>query len=160
MNIRPLLPIVLMTAALCCQAQKADGSSRQQRGREQLIEYRHKFLSKDLDLSAEQQSKFFALYDEMNDRLEAVNDDYRETGRKIDAEGSRLSDVALDACSRRMFEQKKLEGEIELEYYDKFKSILSSKQLARLKQAEMQIIRNLNKFHRGRRVPPPPPEER
>ena len=69
---------MLMAVALCSNAQKPENERRQQRGREQLIEYRHKFLAKDLDLSADQQTRFFALYDEMNDRLEALNDEFRD----------------------------------------------------------------------------------
>lgn len=154
MNLRRIILVLLLALSLCGVAQRPDGGKRQQRGREQLIEYRHKFLTKDLGLSSEQQTKFFALYDEMNDRLEALNEECRDVNRKIDSE-TKLSDVALDAYSKRLFEQKKLEGEIELEYYEKFKTILNSKQLARLKPAEMQILRNLSKFHRDRRMPPP-----
>lgn len=141
-----------MAVALCANAQKSGNERRQQRGREQLIEYRHKFLANDLELSADQQTRFFALYDEMNDRLEALNDEFRDICHKVDAD-TKLSDVALEAYSQRLFEQKKLEGEVELDYYDKFKQILNPKQLARLKHAEIQIIRNLNRFHRNKKVP-------
>lgn len=141
-----------MTVALCSQAQRPDNGRRQQRGREQLIEYRHKFLARDLDLSNEQQTKFFALYDEMCERLEAANDEYRDVCQKVESD-SKLSDVALESYAQRLFEQKKVEADIEQDYYDKFKQILTPKQLARLKPAETKIIRNLNRFHRNRKMP-------
>ncbi|MDE6098420.1 MAG: hypothetical protein K2G24_05990 [Muribaculaceae bacterium] len=155
MKLRRIIAILLLLGAIGVQAQKNDNDRRQQRGREQLVEYRHKFLTKDLGLSTDQQARFFALYDEMGERLEALNDEFRETSKKVESEGTKLSDVALEAYSRRLFDQKKLEGEIELEYYEKFKDILNPKQLARLKPAEMQILRNLSRFHRDRRMPPP-----
>lgn len=135
------------------EARQADRAERQQKWREQLREYKHKYLVQDLNLSAEQQDKFFPLYDEMTDRLETLNNEAREIQQKIKGD-AKLSDVALDAYSRRLFEQKQLESEIELEYYDKFKTILTSKQLARLKLTEMDIIRNLNRFNRDRRRDP------
>lgn len=146
-----------MAVALCGQAQRPDNGRRQQRGREQLIEYRHKFLAKDLNLSADQQSRFFALYDEMSERLEAANDEFRDICQKIDTD-SKLSDVAFESYAERLFEQKKIEADIERDYYDKFKQILTPKQLARLKPAETKIIRNLNRFHRNRKMPDPPEE--
>ena len=152
MNMSRFLPLILLAAAFCVQAQRPDNGRRQQRGREQLIEYRHNFLAKDLDLSADQQTRFFALYDEMNERLEAMNDEYRDICRKVGSD-SKLSDVALESYARRMFEQKKLESEVELDYFEKFKQILNPSQLARLKPAEMKIFRNLSKFHRSKRGP-------
>ena len=76
MKLRRIIAILLLLGAIGVQAQKNDNDRRQQRGREQLVEYRHKFLTKDLGLSTDQQARFFALYDEMGERLEALNDEF------------------------------------------------------------------------------------
>lgn len=137
------------TTAASCPEERVE---RQQKWRTQLREYKHNMLAKALNLSAEQKNAFFPLYDEMDERLEALNNEARDIDRKLTGD-DKLSEVALDAYSLRLFEQKKLESEIELEYYDKFKTILTSKQLALLKHAETEIVANLNKFYHKRRTP-------
>lgn len=156
MNFKLILVILTLFAATPASVSAAtrpdERVERQQKWRAQLREYKHNMLAKALNLSAEQKSSFFPLYDEMDDRLEALNNEVRDIDRQVTGE-KQLSDVALDAYSRRLFEQKKLESNIELEYYDKFKTILTSKQLALLKHTETEIIDNLNKFYHQRRTP-------
>lgn len=139
-----ILLLVLSAAATAAAAQP----ERRERWRDQLREYKHNYLERALGLSAEQASKFFPLYDEMDSRLEDITNEMRDIQRKVEGD-NKLTDVALEAYAKRMYEQKSLEGEIELEYYDKYKTILTPRQLARIKPAEMEIVRNLNKYRRG-----------
>lgn len=142
-----LLLTLLLTAAVTLSAAQTE---RRERWRDQLQEYKHKYLTRALGLSTDQAARFFPLYDEMEDRIEDLNNETRDIQRRIDGD-NKLSDVALEAYSRRLFEQKRLEADIELEYYDKYKTILTPRQLARIKPAELEIVRNLNRYRHGNR---------
>lgn len=123
-------------------------TERRERALTQLREYKHNVLAKELKLSAEQKTKFFPLYDELDSRREELNAEARDIERRINTDKS-LSDVALESYAKRLFEQKQLEGQLELEYYDRFRAILTPRQMALLRSAEMQVVRNLNRFHHG-----------
>ncbi len=109
--------------------------------------FKHDFLTKELDLSEEQQEQFFADYDEMEDRVLELNTATRELEHKVCSD-SEASDVEVEAAARAIFELKSEEGKIELEYFDKFKNTLSPVQLIRIKNAERKFTQQLMQHHR------------
>lgn len=112
----------------------------------EIREYKHEFLAKDLALTKEQQRDFFPLYDRMEDEVERVNSETRALEAKVNDDKD-ASDTEIESASRTIFEQKSAEGQIELTYFDKFKEILSPRQLLRLKNAERKFTQNLVKHH-------------
>ena len=54
------------------------------------------------------------------------------------------TDAAIDA----IYNQKKQEGDIELEYYEKYKKVLTPRQMVMLKQAERKFTQELMRQHR------------
>lgn len=117
----------------------------------EMRKYKHQWLTKELDLSTEQSHKFFDLYDEMEDELEHI---YRET-RTLESRTLRdenASDIEYEAAARAVFEQKKKEAEIELQYFDKFKEILTPRQLLRLRNAERAFVQHVVNAHKRRRA--------
>lgn len=123
-------------------------------GREQWIAeirtYKHDFLIKELALTREQQNRFFPLYDEMEDKIEELNTETRELETRV-IDDSNASDVEVRNAARSIFEMKKTEGEIELEYFEKFKDILEPRQLLRLKSVERRFTQRLVNSHRNMR---------
>lgn len=114
----------------------------------ELRRYKHEFLVKELQLSKEQQEKFFPIYDEMENSVENVNRETRALERKIDkAKDSKVSDLEYEKAAEALFEVKSKESAIEMQYLPKFKKVLTPKQLFELKKAERKFTYHLMKEH-------------
>lgn len=142
-----LLPVLLVFAApLLAQPQEQQGRDRD-KFMEQLRPYQHEFLTKELKLSRDQAREFFAVYDKMDEELQQIADETRELERQA-LENADASDTELEAASQAVFAQKQKEGKMEMEYYEKFKEILTPRQLLQLKGAERQFTQRLLRQHR------------
>lgn len=147
MNRIYLIILFIATVASSALAQPRPTPENRERWKSELRNYKHDFMVRELDLSRDQQSKFFPLYDQMEDSIEQINTDTRELEKRI---GDDASDIETEAAARALFEQKSREGQLELEYFDSFKTILTPRQLLKLKSAERQFMRRL--MHHNRRT--------
>lgn len=147
MNRIYLIILFIATFASSALAQPRPTPENRERWKSELRNYKHDFMARELDLSRDQQSKFFPLYDQMEDSIEQINTDTRELEKRI---GDDASDIQTEAAARALFEQKSREGQLELEYFDSFKTILTPRQLLKLKSAERQFMRRL--MHHNRRM--------
>ncbi len=147
MNRIYLIILFIATVASSALAQPRPTPENRERWKSELRNYKHDFMARELDLSRDQQSKFFPLYDQMEDSIEQINTDTRELEKRI---GDDASDIETEAAARALFEQKSREGQLELEYFDSFKTILTPRQLLKLKSAERQFMRRL--MHHNRRM--------
>lgn len=147
MNRIYLIILFIATVASSALAQPRPTPENRERWKSELRNYKHDFMTRELDLSRDQQSKFFPLYDQMEDSIEQINTDTRELEKRI---GDDASDIETEAAARALFEQKSREGQLELEYFDSFKTILTPRQLLKLKSAERQFMRRL--MHHNRRM--------
>ncbi len=133
-------------------AQKQLSDTDRQRWLSELRTYKHEYLTKELSLTKEQQRDFFPLYDKMEDEVERINTETRQlettASDKTDA-----SELELENAARTVFEQKRAEGQVEMTYFEKFKEILSPRQLLRLKNAERKFTQQLVKHHRRMKGP-------
>lgn len=112
----------------------------------QIRAYKHDFLAKELGLSKAQQDAFFELYDAMEDRTMDLGGEVRDLEKKASAAGA--SDEEMSAAALALYSQKMREGEIEMEYYEKFKETLTPAQLVALKSAERKFTQQLMRQHR------------
>lgn len=112
----------------------------------QIRAYKHDFLAKELGLSKAQQDAFFELYDAMEDRTMDLGGEVRDLEKKASAAGA--SDEEMAAAAVALYSQKMREGEIEMEYYEKFKGTLTPAQLVALKSAERKFTQELMRQHR------------
>lgn len=146
---RVFLSLVLFAVTLPAIAQTMEPQQGPDRDKflAQLRPYQHEFLAKELKLSKEQARDFMPVYDKMDDELRQVADETRELERKA-MENPDASDTELEAASQAIFAQKQKEGKIEMEYYEKFKQILTPRQLLGLKSAERQFTQRLLREHR------------
>lgn len=154
---RTILSIILLLSVASFASAVAQSSvlspDDRQRWLSEIRNYKHDFLARELDLSREQQNEFFPLYDEMEDRIEALNAQARDIEANV-SENPDAGDLEILGAAYTQFELKKLEGEIELEYYDKFKEILNPRQLLQLKSAERLFTRQLvNRRNQMRQQP-------
>lgn len=109
----------------------------------ELRDYKHRFMARELDLSREQQTRFFSLYDRMEDETNKLNSETREMERRVYDEPDGVTDIEYDNAINSLFNLKIREGEIEKEYMEKFRAILSRRQLFMLKSAERNFNRDL-----------------
>ncbi len=146
-----VLTLVLAMCAVCAAwADQPDQGGLSSEYREkwlnELRNYKHEVLSRELKLTREQQEEFFPVYDEMDDELIRIALETRELEDKVYNDPD-ASDLECETAARALFEQKSREGEVETAYFDKFKDILSSKQLLRLKNAERKFTQQLVRQH-------------
>lgn len=118
-----------------------------QRIRSEIRSYKHEFLARELEMSHEQQREFFPVYDEMDEAVDRINFETRELERKVSQKAD-ASEVEIEAAARAVFSQKSAEGEVEKQYFDRFRQILSGKQLLRLRKAERKFTQRLMRHHR------------
>lgn len=138
---------LLICACSAVWAQQSQQSMTDEEREKWLTEYRnykHEVLAKELKLSREQQNEFFPVYDEMDDQLMQIGNEIRNLQAKVNNDPN-AGDIEYEAAARALFEQKSREGAVELEYFDKFKEILTPKQLIRLKNVERKFTQNLAK---------------
>lgn len=107
---------------------------------------KHDYIARDLDLSDKQQEEFFPVYDEMDNMLNQISTETRELEQKV-SDNENASDIEIETVARALFEQKVREGKLEIEYFDKFKEILSPRQLLRLKNTERKFTQQLVRQH-------------
>lgn len=112
-------------------------------------QHKHDFIEDELDLTDEQEDKFFPMYDAMEDELHKLNRETRKLEKQVADKNA--TDVEYDAASKAIIELKKKEADIELKYFDKFKTVLSSKQIFELKRAEKKFTRKIMNAHNKKR---------
>lgn len=122
--------------------QRSDRGKDHEEMMESMLKFKQDFIAKRLDLSREQQNKFFPLYDEMNEEIMKVNSDSRDAQARISqADEDELGDIDYEMATNVMIEKGEKIAEIEKKYYAKFKDILTRKQLYLLKTGEQEINR-------------------
>lgn len=146
-----VLSLVLCFSAISALAQGPSEEDRQ-RFRAEVRNYKHEFLTRELELTREQQRDFFPLYDEMDDEIDRINTETRDLERKVDAKTD-ATDTEVEAAARAVFLQKSAEGQVEEQYFDRFKQILQGRQLLKLRKAEREFTRQLMRQHRRARTP-------
>lgn len=112
----------------------------------EIRQYRRVYFTKELGLSKEQQNKFFAIYDEMEEQISRIDEDTRVMERRI-AEATDASDVEYEKATEAMYDAKVSQAELERNYMEKFKNVLDKKQLFELKSVERQFQRDMLKQH-------------
>lgn len=146
-----LLLLVLLTASAFGHAAAQDkdkfSPTERQRWLGEMRTLKHDFLARDLDLTKEQQREFFVLYDQMEDEIAKLNADTRDAEAQVAADAD-AADITVENTARTVFEQKRAEGQIEMTYFDKFKEILTPRQLLQLKNTERKFTQQLVNRHR------------
>lgn len=136
-----------MLCAVFASAQMEYSEEQREKYVTEIRQYKHQYLTKELDLTKEQQREFFLVYDEMEDKLMKLNSETRELERKT-IDNPSATDTEINAATQAIFQQRLKEGEIENSYFEKFSKILNNKQLLRLKNTERKFTQGLMKHHR------------
>lgn len=140
-----LLALVIAVTALAAAAQFSP--AERQRWLGEMRNLKHDFIAKELSLTKDQEREFFPLYDKMEDEIAALNTQTREDEIRVAADRD-ATDLEMENTARTVFEQKRAEGQIEMTYFEKYKTILTPKQLLQLKNAERKFTQQLVNRHR------------
>lgn len=116
--------------------------------RKEMNDAKCEYIAKELDLSREQKEKFLPLYNAMSSEIDKINHGLRQMRKNI-TKRKDVSDIEYEKAAEAMFEAKGKENRIEMEYFDKYKEILSKKQLFQLKHVEFKWLRQIMKHRKG-----------
>ncbi len=111
----------------------------QERLRERFLQQKKTFVLKRIELNAEQQNKFPALYEDYIFRLADLQKQIRQL--KIEAAMLSLSDSEINADIDKMLKLKQQELDLQKEYITKFRTILTPKQMIAMFRAEREFLR-------------------
>ena len=138
-----LLAVILAPCLLSAQSTAAQRA----RWMEQIRKTKFEFFTKEANLTKEQQNQLFPLYEEMEKSIYKMNNEAEALMKKT-AANSRATDTEFEAAATAAARTTQRQGEIELEYFNKFSKFLSKKQLFLLKQAEDKFTQYLLKQRR------------
>lgn len=144
-NIIAILMLVMTVAAVTAQPGQRTKAEREKWFQE-LRDWKHKFIIKEVALTDEQQAKFFTIYDAMQNEILAIHEGTRNMEKKL-AASKAPSDVEYDKMAETLIEVKIKEGEIQKRYFDKLRTVISAKQIYKLQIAEKKFVRMLNRQH-------------
>lgn len=114
---------------------------------DEMRRFKRSYFTKELDLTTQQQNRFFPLYEEMEDQVQKIDGETRQMERRV-AELKNASDLEYQKATEAIYDGQVRQAEIEREYVEKFQSILSRKQIFKIKAVERQFNRELMKQHR------------
>lgn len=124
----------------------AGGDAKNDRERKQwfneMRRYKAEYVAKELGLTDEQKSKFVPLYEEMDANCAKIGDEARKMEKDLTKKDN-ITDTEYEKAAEALYEAKSKEAALELEYFKKFKTILTKKQLFELKGAERKFTRKL-----------------
>lgn len=98
------------------------------------------FITKKLQLSANESEKFWPLYNELNDKIKTLKKNLRKTFT-IDPE--KLSDADAEELYQIDVRSKVLEAEVYKQYSEKIKAVIGVKKAVKLKIAEQDFKREV-----------------
>lgn len=127
--------LMLATNTASAQADKKD----------KIDALRTTFINKKVNFTAAESQAFWPLYNEMNDKLEAVRKTFSlQYNSKTNYDFA--ADKEAEAYLAAELNKKQKEFELYKEYYDKFKKILPVKKVSAVRRAEEDFKRELIKI--------------
>lgn len=123
-------------------ARAMDGCS-QHLSRDEFRAKQKAFIMDRAELTKEEAAKFFPIYFELQDKKKELSDKVWELLRK--GKSSDLTDAQYNDILVRVYDSRIASDKLEKAYYERFKKILSSKQLFMVQKAEMRFHRELLK---------------
>lgn len=125
----------------------ASDNGQQKLTRQEFRARQQSFITERAGLTAEEASKFFPLYFELQDRKKELNGEawkLMREGREKDTAEDRYGEIMEGVLDARIESDK-----LEKEYLKKFQKILSNKKIYLIQRAEMRFHRELLKGMKG-----------
>lgn len=151
MNKYLLLLLLLITGYAAGSAQCCKGPDPKMW--KEIQDFKLKFLSQEMELSKEQEQKFFDLYKEMSMKKKALFDEMRSIQNSLD-NNKNAGDKDYEEASKKLDALRDADAALNKEYDKKFEKILTKRQMYKMKTAEdkfrhkMQQMRYKGKRHK------------
>lgn len=146
MKVRLYIIAALIVTALTAVAQ-TNNKDQRTRWMNEVRTQKYEFIIKETDMTKDQQDEFLPIYKEMEKAIFTANQEARALELKVTNQ-IRTSEAEYAAAALMLARVKQREGDIEMEYYQKFERILSKKQLFQLKRAENKFTQYMLSHHR------------
>lgn len=141
--------LILMMIFGCCVtvfAQNQDRQTKKDMGKE-LLEFKLKFLAQEINLKEKQQQKFFDLYTRMWEEKHSVFKEAVALKKKV-KDNKNATDADYEAANAAMVKAREMDAAIEKKYDEQFATILTSKQIYQMKNAEEKFRQKLHEMHK------------
>ena len=148
---RILLSVIALVALTAVSPAQDKAQGDRSLWMNELRQYKRTYFTKELDLTREQQNKFFPLYEEMTRQTTQIDDDVRMMERRI-AEADDATDLEYEKATEAIYDGKVRQAEIEKSYVEKFKDVLSHRQLFLLNSVEPKFQRDIIRQHQRLRT--------
>lgn len=131
-----IIALVIMFGGIVTAQTKTDK-------KEQIASFRVAFITKELNLSSKEAQLFWPVYNEYQDKLEALRTSRRKENKKLSAET--MTDQEAEQFIENETDFKVNEANLQKQYYTRFKQSLPVKKVAMLIKAEEDFKRELLK---------------
>lgn len=142
-----VIAAIILTATQAF-AQEPQKKAQRQQWMNNMIQSKTEYVVKEIGLNENVRTKFEKQYMAMCHEMAKLGRDTRNLERSI-SKKENPSDLEYEKCAEAMSEFKIKEGNIEMKYFNQFKTYLTKKQLFKLKIAEQKWMNALMK-HRGK----------
>lgn len=115
---------------------------KSQPGNDRVQALRVEFISRRLELSNTESEKFWPVYNEYNDKLQAIRKNLRQNYRK---KGTDPTEQEAEDLYRIEMQSRQAEVDVHRQYGDRLKNIIGAKKMVRLRLAEEDFRRELIK---------------
>lgn len=146
-----MLLFALFTLSFTTSAQQRPEPRERKVWMKEMQQYKNDFISKKLQLTDDQKARFIPLYNSMDAEIRKTQDEAEKLYRQTKKKESGVSDLEYEKAAEAAYELKGRENEIEMRYFKQFKTILTPKQLFKLKDAERDFTRQLMKHQQHSR---------
>lgn len=117
--------------------------------KEEFRDRQRTFITERAELTKEEAEKFFPLFFELQDRKQVLNDKAWKLMRK--GKDERTTEEQYGEILEGIYDARIASEELEKEYFQKFRKILSNKKIYMVQRAEMRFHRNLLKGMQGKK---------
>ena len=145
--------IVLSGMPVSLVAQNKAGAETQEQRKakyEQFCQFRRDYMKEQMKLTEQEAKQFFPLYEELESKKWKIDKEARDFARKVAHSKSTVSDTEYEKAAQALLEKDEKMAQLDREYYNKFKTFLSSEKMFKFKNAQMKFPRAMMKWHGGK----------
>lgn len=159
--IRLLMPLMmgLMAATALAQAPRSEGNGRRPTEAErkqwmaEMTQYKHDFMSRELQLTDEQKEEFFKAYDAMDRERWTLEHEARRAERQVLKKGASATEQEMEQATDAAFALEGKQHQVTMKYLPRFKAVLTKVQMFNLKRVERDFQRSLMEHRRDQQKP-------
>ncbi len=143
--------LLLMSLVAGAYAQdKREGKSDRHNMRQELEDFKMKFIAQEIDLREDQQQRFFELYKKMNEERFKVFKETRRLEKQVKSDKN-ATDADYENLNKAITEARRKDAEIEKRYDDQFLKIISARQLFKMKDAEEKFRHKMHDMRKNKK---------